>query len=130
MEDDKIKSLFADFEPELTSDVQFMNNLQRSLTTVDIIRQHAAESRSRNKKAVVIGIVMGFIVGFLFSLLLPYLSDTVSNWQLTLPRESLLKTFANNFNPIAWIVIGTTSVLAALNTYEVSLSLLNPKKSN
>lgn len=129
MEDDKLKSLFSDFEPELSSDFQFMNKLERNLNSVEIIKQHTAEVRSRNKKAVVIAAFVGFIVGFVFSLSLPYLSNTVSDWQLTLPSESMMYTFANNFTIIAWIVIGGTSVLAALNTYEISLSLLKPKES-
>lgn len=129
MEDDKLKSLFSDFEPELSSDFQFMSKLERNLNSVEIIKQHTAEVRSRNKKAVVIAAFVGFIVGFVFSLSLPYLSNAVSDWQLTLPSESMMYTFANNFTIIAWIVIGGTSVLAALNTYEISLSLLKPKES-
>lgn len=129
MDDDKLKSLFSDFEPELSSDIQFMTKLQRSLNSVEIIKQHTAEIRSRNKKAVAIAAVVGFIVGFLFSLSLPYLGEAVSNWQLTLPDESVLNAFADNFALIAWLVIGGTSVLAALNTYEVSLFLLKPKGS-
>lgn len=128
MEDDKLKSLFANFEPELSYDFQFMNKLQRNLNSVEIIKQHIAEVHSRNKKAVAIAAFVGFIVGFLFSLSLPYLSDAVSNWQLTLPSESMLNTFANNFTIIAWLVIGSTSALAALNSYEISLSLLKPKE--
>lgn len=127
MDDDKLKSLFSDFEPELSSDIQFMTKLQRSLNSVEIIKQHTAEVRSRSKKAVAIAAVVGFIVGFLFSLSLPYLGEAVSNWQLTLPDESMLNAFADNFTLIGWLVIGGTSVLAALNTYEVSLSLLKPK---
>ena len=127
MEDDKLESLFANFEPDLPSDVGFMNKLQQNITTVDTIIQEVADIRSRNKKALIIGLFIGFLVGFLFSLLLPYLNATVSNWQLTLPNESLLKIFTNNFTVIAWIVIGTTSVLASINSYEVSLSLLNSK---
>lgn len=129
MEDDKLKSLFSSFEPELSSDFQFLNKLQRNLNSVEIIKQHAAEVKSRNKKAVAIASFVGFVVGFLFSLSLPYLSVTVSDWQLTLPNESVMKTFASNFTTIAWIVIGSTSVLAAFNTYEISLSLLKPKES-
>lgn len=129
MEDDKLKSLFSNFEPELSSDFQFLNKLQRNLNSVEIIKRHAAEVRSRNKKAVAIAAVVGFIVGFLFSLSLPYLSNAVSDWQLTLPDESMINTFANNFTIIAWLVIGSTSVLAAINTYEVSVSLLKPKES-
>lgn len=130
MEDDKLKSLFANFEPELSSDFRFMNKLQRNLNSVEMIKQHNAEVRARSKKAVAIAAVVGFIVGFMFSLSLPYLTDAVSNWQLTLPSESVMNVFANNFSIIAWLVIGGTSVFAALNSYEVSLSLLKPKEAN
>ncbi|WP_290460556.1 hypothetical protein [Bacteroides caecimuris] len=129
MEDDKLKSLFSKFEPELSTDFRFMNKLQRNLNSVEIIKQHTAEVRSRNKKAVAIAAFVGFIVGFLFSLSLPYLCTAVSNWQLTLPSESIMNAFANNFSIIAWLFIGGASVLAALNSYEISLSLLNPKES-
>lgn len=130
MEDDKLKSLFSNFEPELSSDFLFMNKLQRNLNSVELIKQHTVEVRSRSRKAVAIAAIVGFIVGFLFSLSLPYLSEAVSNWQLTLPSESVMNVFANNFTIIAWIVIGGTSVFAALNSYELSLSLLKPKETN
>ena len=130
MEDDKLKSLFSNFEPELSSDFLFMNKLQRNLNSVELIKQHTAEVRSRSRKAVAIAAIVGFIVGFLFSLSLPYLSEAVSNWQLTLPSESVVNVFATNFTIIAWLVIGGTSVFAALNSYELSLSLLKPKETN
>lgn len=129
MDDDKFKSLFLDFEPVLSSDRLFMEKLKRNLNSVEIIKQHTAEVRARNKKAVVAAALVGFIVGFLLSLSLPYLSTTVSNWQLTLPDESMLNVFADNFTIIAWLVIGGTSVLTALNTYEVSVTLLKPKQT-
>ena len=129
MEDDKLKSLFSNFEPELSSDFQFMNKLQRNLDSVEMIKRHTAEVSARSKKAVVIAAFVGFIVGFLFSLSLPYLSDVVSNWQSTLPSESVMNAFADNFTTIAWLAIGGTSVLAALNSYEISLSLLKPKET-
>lgn len=129
MEDDKLKFLFSNFEPELSSDFQFMNKLQQNLNSVEIIKQHTAEVLSRSKKAVVIAAVVGFIVGFLFSLSLPYLNEAVSNWQLTLPSDSVMSALAHNFTTIAWLVIGATSVLAALNSYEISLSLLKPKET-
>lgn len=127
MEDDKLKSMLTNFEPELSSDFQFMSKLERSLNSVEILKQHAAEVRSRNKKAVVLAAVLGFIVGMLFSLSLPYLSSAVAEWQLSLPGDSMLNALADNFRIISWIAIGGTSVLTALNTYEVSLSLLKPK---
>lgn len=130
MEEDKIKSLFSNFEPELSSDFQFMNKLQRNLNSVDLIKRHNAEVHSRSRKAIAIAAVVGFIVGFLFSQALPYLSETVANWQLTLPSESVMNAFANNFTTIAWLIIGGMSVSAALSSYEISLSLLKPKESS
>ena len=38
MEDDKLKSLFSNFEPELSSDFLFMNKLQRNLNSVELIK--------------------------------------------------------------------------------------------
>ena len=81
------------------------DKLQRNLNSVELVKQHIAEVRSRSKKAVLIAVIVGFIVGFLFSLSLPYLIDAVSNWQLTLPSESILNTFAKNFTIIAWLVV-------------------------
>ncbi|MDE5688238.1 MAG: hypothetical protein K2I18_06395 [Paramuribaculum sp.] len=128
MEDDKLKTLFSDFEPELPSDFLFMNKLQGSLDSVEIVRQHSAEVRSQNKKAVMIAAFVGFIVGFISSLSLPYLSEAVSKWRLTLPDESMMKALADNFTIIAWIMIGSTAVFAALNTYELSLSLFKSRQ--
>ena len=126
MEDDKIKSLFSNFDPELSSDFQFMNTLRRSLNSVEIIKRHTAEVRARNRKAVAIAAFAGFIVGFLFSLSLPYLNDAISTWQLTLPQDSILNAFATNFPTIAWLIIGGASVSVALNSYDLSLSLMKP----
>lgn len=125
MEDDELKSLFSGFEPELSSDFRFMDKLRRNLDSVEIIKRHAAEARSRSGKAVAIAGFVGFIVGFLFSLALPYGCDIVSKWQLTLPSESLLNALADNFATISWLVIGGISVVTALTTYELSLSLLS-----
>mgnify|MGYP001634573741 CR=1 FL=1 len=127
MEDDKLKKLFSDFEPELSSDLRFMDTLRRDLNSVEIIKRHTAEVRARNKAAVAVAAAVGFIVGFLFSLSLPILSAAVSDWQAGLPGASMLYALADNFTVIAWLVIGGTSVLAAINTYEVSLTLLKPK---
>lgn len=129
MEEKEIKSMFVNFDPELSSDSQFMNKLQRNLNSVEVIKRYTAEARSRNKKAVAMAAIVGFIVGFLFSLSLPYIRIAISAWQLTLPNESLMNTLADNFTIIAWCVIGATAVSAALNTYELSLSLLNRKDS-
>lgn len=129
MEDDKLKSLFSNFEPEITPDQQFMNRLEKSLNSVEIIKQHSAEVQSKHKKAMIIAAFVGFIVGVIFSLSLPYLSNSVTNWQLSLPQDSSLNIIADNFAIIAWIMIGGASVITAIKAYHASFYLLKPNDS-
>lgn len=122
MEDDKLKSLFAEFQPELSSDRQFMNRLERNMESVEIVKRRVEEMRARNRRAVTVAAVVGFVVGFLFSLTLPYLSGVVAGWQLTLPEESVTSVLADWFAVISWVVIGAVAVTAAINTYDMMTS--------
>lgn len=122
MEDDKLKSLFADFQPELSSDSLFMNRLERNMESVEIVKRRMEEMRTRNRRAVAVAAIVGFVVGFLFSLMLPYLSGLVAGWQVTLPQESVRSVVADWFAVIAWGVIGGTAVIAAINTYDMMTS--------
>ncbi|MDE7393663.1 MAG: hypothetical protein K2M80_04230 [Muribaculaceae bacterium] len=129
MEDEKLKSLFVDFDPEITSDARFMDNLQRNLNAVEIVRRHSAEVKVINKKAVVIAALAGLVVGFLLSLLLPCLGNVIAKWQLSAPEESISALLARNFQLIIWIIAGVCATLVSVNAYELSLSLLKPKES-
>lgn len=122
MEDDKLRSLFADFQPELSSDHQFMSCLERNMESVEIVKRRMSEMRARNRRAIAVAAVVGFVVGFLFSLALPYLSGLVADWQLTLPEESVMSVAADYFAVIAWGVTGATAVIAAINTYDMITS--------
>lgn len=127
MEDDQLKTLFSDFAPEISSDFRFMSNLRRSINSVELIKKSIADIQTKNKKALAIAAVVSFIFGFLFSQTLPYLSEAVYYWQETLPDNSIMNSFADNFYIIIWFVIGITSALTALNTYEISLFLMKTK---
>lgn len=122
MEDDKLRSLFADFQPELSSDRQFMSCLMQNMESVEIVKRRMAEMRARNRRAIAVAAVVGFVVGFLFSLALPYLSGLVADWQLTLPEDSVMSVAADYFAVIAWGVTGATAVIAAINTYDMMTS--------
>lgn len=122
MEDDKLKSLFAEFQPELSSDSLFMNRLERNMESVEIVKRRVEEMRARNRRAIAVAAIVGFIVGFLFSLSLPYLSGLVAGWQVTLPQESVMNVVADRFAVIAWGVIGAVAVTAAINTYDMMTS--------
>lgn len=130
MEEDKFKKLFADFEPELSSDAVFEERLERKLDNVEIIRRNNAVVLSNTKKAVAIAALVGFVVGILLAPAVPYLSGLVSEWLMTLPEETVLSVLAANFPTFAWLIVAAASVICAINTYDLSLSLLRPKDSS
>ena len=121
MEDDKIKDLFADFNPGMPSDLSFMSRLQQNLDAVEMVRQHHVEQRRRNRVAVAVAAVVGFVTGFLFSLALPFIGNAVAS--ASIPADSALRALADNYLTIAWLLIGGTSALIALNAYDLTLSL-------
>lgn len=128
MEEDKLKDLFENFKPELSSDNLFMNKLKYNLDQVEMIRQHNMEIATRRKKAVVIAACTGFIVGFLFSLALPYFGNVMMNLQASLPPESIIKMITDNYLIAGWLIIGGTAVFTSLNAYDLSLSLMKREK--
>lgn len=127
-EDDKIKNIFAGFSPELSSDFIFMKELERRIESVEIVKRHMARTKRRNKAAIAIAAAVGFIVGFLFSLAMPYITRAIADWQLTLPDTSGLNMIADNIVLLTWLIIGVTSCVIALNSYELSLSIIKSRE--
>lgn len=126
MDDDKLKSLFAGFDPELSSDSLFLSRLECNLDSVEDIKRQTAGFRARTRRAVALAALAGFVVGVLFSLALPYLGRALAEWRLSWPDDFFLNTFADNYMVVAWLAVAATSVFAALSTYEISLSFSKP----
>ena len=127
MDDDKIKDLFGNFDPELSSDSLFMSRLQRNMDRVEFVHRHNAEQRSRNKKAVAIAAFIGFLIGSLFSLTLPYLGDALESMHLERPDSQFISFMSQYYLTLGLLIVGATSVFAAVNAYDLSLFLLRPK---
>ena len=128
MEDDKIKDLFSNFQPELSSSFQFMTKLQKNMETVEILKQHNAALKKRNKLAVAIAAVSGFVMGVIMTLLFPLIGDWVSTFNISIPRLQV-SAITIDYSFVAWIVMAGVSIITALNAYEIALAKLTPKES-
>ncbi|MCM1081785.1 MAG: hypothetical protein NC343_08555 [Muribaculum sp.] len=128
MEDDKIRTLFDNFEPELSSSFQFMNQLKKNMDAVEIVKQHNIALKKRNRLAVVIAAVSGFVMGVILTLLFPLIGDWVSTFNISIPRLQI-SAITIDFSFFAWIVMAGVSIIAALNAYEIALAKLTPKES-
>ncbi len=124
MDDDKLKNIFHDFDPVISSDIRFMDKLQRNLNAVEIVRQQNRMMLARNKRAVVIAAMAGFLVGLIFSFALPYIGDMIAGLRPTLDVGSVGYILADNYQLITWLIIGAVSVFTSLNTYELVLSII------
>lgn len=124
MEEDRIKELFREYDPELSSSKAFINRLERHLDAVEMIHRENAAVMKRNRVAVIAAACAGFISGMIFTLLLPYLVDIVGYFIETLTGLLGNNGFYGYHQAISWIFVGAVSVFVALNTYDITLSLL------
>jgi hypothetical protein len=126
MEDDKLRNLFNDFQPELSSSSQFMTKLQKNMEMVEILKQHDIALKKRNKLAVVIAAVSGFVMGVILTLLFPLIGDRVSTFSVSLMHISNMTI---DYSFVGWIVMAGACIITALNAYEIALAKLAPKET-
>lgn len=124
MEEDRIKEIFADFKPEISSDISFLARLQSNLDSVEMVRARNEAINKRTKLAVVIAACVGFIAGFLFSIALPYISTMLGNLINAFPQGVYTHALLDNTLTLTWILIGAATIFISLNTYNASLHLL------
>ncbi len=126
MENDELKSLFDDFQPRLPSEADFMSRLTSNLDAVEMVRSHNVSGNRAHRPALYAAIA-GFVVGILFSLAIPAISSWIHS--LRLPEFQLFYLDAPDLLLTAvWIVIGSVSLVTALNTYEISVRLMERRE--
>ncbi len=123
MEDDRLKDIFREFEPELSSSFQFMTRLEKNMEAVEIVKQYHAAQKRRNRWAVAIAAVSGFAVGVVMTLLFPFITEWIAsfNFSIPLPHSSML-TF--DFRYLAWLLVGFVSVLTSVSVYSMASTKL------
>jgi hypothetical protein len=128
MEDDKLRNLFNDFQPELSSSSQFMTKLQKNMEMVEILKQHDIALKKRNKLAVVIAAVSGFVMGVILTLLFPLITNWVSTFSVSLPHLHI-SSLTIDYSFVGGIVMAGVCIITALNAYEIALAKLAHKET-
>lgn len=126
MDNDNLKELFGNFNPDLSSGSDFIARLQQRMDTIEMVRQYNAELRRRNRIAVMIAALAGFIMGVVLTLLMPLIGDWIATFRLSVPGHA----FNIDLHYIAWVLLAAVSMFTALNTYEIALARLAPKDPN
>lgn len=126
MEDDNIRSLFADFDPDLSSSFQFMDRVEREIDNMEIVHKHLTARRQRSRIAMAVAACVGFVVGFVQALYIPYFEALIQGVSLPAMPDFVTR-FAPDFDAIAmilWVCIGVIVIVASVGSYELTLSLL------
>ncbi len=110
------------FTPRLSDSGEFMAGLMRSLNAVEAVRKSNVELRRRGRIAVFVAAVVGFVVGVALTLIMPYVGNIVGEI-----CGSFLQIDALTPQIVTWLVVGATSVVTALNAYEITLARLSRK---
>lgn len=127
MDDDKMKQLFQDFQPDLSSDFAFLQKLERNLNSVELIRQQSKQLRRHSRLAVIVAAVAGFVTGFFASFLVPYIGSIISDIQSSMPDSSAMRVISDFQTTIAWMLVGTLSIIMSVNAYDLTQSLTHSK---
>ena len=126
MDDDKIKQLFAAYNPELPSDTQFMERLQRKLQAVEFLKKKTAERRRLNHLAVIIATFVGFISGVSFTLCYPYLKGIITD---IAGMNTLLTAFAAGYSDtVIWALTAVVTATLSFTAYDVTLFAARAKR--
>ncbi len=126
MEDQNIKNLFKEFQPELSSSSLFLTELENKLDTIELIRKQNSLIQRQYKIAIGISAFCGMVIGSILTLMFPILQNLI-----TLFFESILNMpnsiVSKNYGVETWILISGFVLFFVFNVYEIMLSVLFTK---
>jgi|GEM_PF-725497 len=119
MEEKDLTSLFASYNPQISSDSEFMSRMRRNLRAVNMVREQTAAMHRKNRLAMAIASVTGFISGVIFTLCYPYIAAFLSSLVKAGTTAALLY---NNYGNVAvWSIICCATALLSYSAYDITL---------
>lgn len=130
MEDDKIRDLFTDFDPELTDTSGFMERVTRGLDAVEVVRERQAVMRRRQRRALGVAAFIGVFVGIGLTMLYMLVVDSIAALHLPdvtwivrnfgLPVEA--RDIAVDLRIPTLLLFAAAATLTAVNAYSFSMA--------
>lgn len=118
--DDSLRAMFAEYQPGIATDLDFMTRLQERLDTVEYIRQEMARRNRSRKWAFAAALLTGFISGILFSFAIPYLQGIFAGIPTAMSSSIDLSLTALM---LPWAAAGIIIIALSLSAYSLTFSL-------
>jgi len=77
MNDISLEQLFSSYQPELSSELDFMSKLEKRLDAVEYVKQHQAEQERRYRLSMIATFCIGFVMGVVVTALILSLPETI-----------------------------------------------------
>lgn len=127
MEEEKLKDLFRDFDPEITSDSLFMSQLHKNLEAVELIKRQNAALIRRSRLAACISALAGFMAGVIFTWLMPGIKSVLNSFSFGLTFLSGPNTIDRDADILSWCIVSAISITVALCSYSFCVSAMRIK---
>ena len=82
MEDERLRHIFKEFNPEINPDYIFMNDLNKKIKAIEVVKESNIALRKNIRYASIIGISAGFLAGVLFMIALPWINRLWSSFSI------------------------------------------------
>lgn len=118
--DDSLRAMFAEYQPGIATDLDFMTRLQERLDTVEYIRREMVRRNLSRKWAFAAALLTGFISGILFSFAIPYLQGIFAGIPTAMSSSI---DFSLTALMLPWAVAGILVIALSLSAYSLTFSL-------
>ena len=129
MNDDKLKKLFADYEPDIQSDAMFMARFERNLRAVEFIRDKTLVNKKQVRNVIVISGCVGFFVGLILSHFSQYMVEYISGKIIgnTLISLMSLGQIESVIDVMVYYVDWIFAIIFSVLSYNIVLGLVGYK---
>lgn len=124
MENDKeLFKLFADYEPQLSSDTDFINRLERNLHAIELVKTETQTNRRINRIAITAAFICGVICGIVSVLCYPTLSNIMHGFFRSFSHFKHASVYIEYQPLFSCIILSLLSLTVTYVAYDLTFSL-------
>ena len=116
-EDDKIKKLFKEFQPDLTDDREFISQVKIGLDALELFKESEKKRRLQLRRATFLSALAGFLCGVILTLLSPVISNLITPFLLNIQDFSFDREIL--ISSLTWCLIAFSSILLTFGSYSL-----------
>lgn len=121
MDDNKLYDLFADYDPDLSSDSLFMSRLEQNLEAVELVKEQLKKSRSKNRFAIIVAAITGFVAGILSVLYYPALRDAL--FTIAPSGDKAASVLSAYGDMLPWGIVTLIVFAMTYGAYDITLTI-------